>query len=56
MTWKGQHPSVHNIETSYDDEEPVTNAEMKHINARLERSETLRKYDIIIKPLKPRGR
>ena len=56
MTWKGQHPSVHHIEASYDHEEPVTNAEMKQINARLERSQTLKKYDIVIKPLKPRGR
>ncbi len=56
MTWKGQHPSVHNIENLYDHEQPVTNADMKQINARLERSQTLRKYDVIIKPLKPRGR
>lgn len=56
MTWKGQHPSVHHIEDSYAHEEPVTNAEMKQINARLKRSKTLTKYDIIIKPLKSRGR
>jgi len=29
---------------------------MKQIEARLERSPTLGKYDITIKPLKPRGR
>ena len=56
MTWKGACPAVCRIEDSYDDERPVTNAEMKKINARLERSESLRKYDILIKPLKPRGR
>ena len=56
MTWNGQHPCVHSIETPYDHEEPVTNAEMKQLNARLQRSPTLGKYDIIIKPLKPRGR
>ena len=56
MTWHGDHPSVHRIEDTYDNEEPVTNAEMKQINARLERSQTLMKYDITITPLKPRGR
>jgi len=56
MKWKGRHPSVHQIEETYDDEQPVTNAEMKQINERLERSENLRKYHVIIKPLKPRGR
>lgn len=56
MTWHGQHPRVHHIENSYDHEQPVTNAEMKHINARLQRSTTLGKYDILIKPRKPRGR
>lgn len=56
MTWHGQPPRIHKIEDPYDDDEPVTNAEMKHINARLERSQTLTNYDITIKPLKPRGR
>lgn len=56
MTWHGQHPRVQKIENSYDHEQPVTNAEMKQINARLQRSETLGKYDILIKPRKPRGR
>src|SRR5690606_31955199 len=36
MTWKGQHPGVHQIEDSYADEVPVSGAEMKQINARLE--------------------
>lgn len=56
MTWHGQHPDIHKIEDPYDHEEPVTNTEMKQIDARLERSQTLRKYDITIKPLKRRGR
>jgi len=56
MTWRGKHPTVHSIEDSYAHERPVTNAEMKQINARLERSPTLGKYDIVIKPRKPRGR
>ena len=56
MTWRGKHPTVQKIANAYTDEAPVTNAEMKQINARLERSSTLRKYDVTIKPLKPRGR
>ena len=56
MTWRGKHPSVQHIASAYDEEAPVTTAEMKSINARLERSETLRKYDITIKPRKQLGR
>ena len=56
MTWHGLHPTVHKIEDSYEHEEAVTNAQMKQINARLERSETLRKYDVTIKPNRIRGR
>lgn len=56
MTWCRQHPDIHKIEHTYDNETAVTNAEMKQIESRLERSQTLRKYDITIKPLKPRGR
>ena len=56
MTWRGEHPEVHHIEDDYAAEAPVTNAEMKRINERLQRSKTLPKYDIIIKPTKNRGR
>ena len=56
MRWKGHHPEVHHIKDSYEKEVAVSNAEMKAINARLERSETLPKYDIIIRPKKARGR
>jgi transposase len=56
MTWRGEHPEVHHLEHDYGTEAPVTNAEMKTINARLERSHTLPKYDITIYPAKPRGR
>jgi hypothetical protein len=34
----------------------VTDSEMKQIAPRLQRSQTLRKYDLTIQPLKPRGR
>jgi hypothetical protein len=56
MPWRGQHPTVQKIDHMYNDEAPVTNAEMKQINARLERSHALSKYDIVIKPRRPRGR
>jgi len=56
MTWKGDHPEVHHLEETYTDETPVSKREMQHINSRLERSASLSKYDITIKPKVPRGR
>lgn len=56
MKWKGKHPEVHHIDASYETELPVSNQETKAINARLERSPTLPKYDVTIKPKKTRGR
>ncbi len=55
MNWCGKHPRVHSIVDYYDDHAAVSNIEMKTINARLRRSETLPKYDITIKPKRPRG-
>jgi len=56
MTWKGNHPNVHRLETDYTSPQPLTNAEMESINTRMKRSTTLPKYDLIIKPKHPRGR
>lgn len=56
MTWKGEHPSVFKIEGDYPTGVIVSKSEMKNINPRLERSEHLRKYDILIRPNKPIGR
>jgi len=56
MTWKGDHPEVHHIDNDYTVDAPVTHREMKLLNARLERSETLPKYDITIRPKTTRGR
>jgi hypothetical protein len=56
MTWKGHHPRVSLIEGNYPNGITVNKAEMKIINARLERSATLPKYDIVITPKHPRGR
>jgi len=56
MKWKGEHPTVMRIEGDYPTGIVVSKKEMKQINQRLERSETLHKYDIVIKPKHPRGR
>ena len=53
---RDEHPKVLHLEHNYDDEVDVTNAEMKYINGRLQRSKKLLKYDIVIKPKRPRGR
>jgi hypothetical protein len=50
MTWKGSHPSVRHFEGAYPDGVRVAAKEMKPYEARLERSATLPKYDIVIKP------
>ncbi|MCP4606216.1 MAG: hypothetical protein GY847_37855 [Proteobacteria bacterium] len=56
MKWKGEHPTVMRIEGDYPTGIIVPKEEMKQINQRLERSETLEKYDILIKPKRQRGR
>jgi transposase len=56
MTWKGAHPEVHRIVKAYKIEKHVTNQEAQAINARLKRSTTLPKYDIVIAPRSVRGR
>src|SRR5437588_1548184 len=50
MRWKGRHPTVKCQHGEYPDGVRVTAKEMKGIEARLERSATLPKYDITIKP------
>ena len=56
MKWKGMHPTVERLERVYATKVRVSAKEMKHWNARLERSAALPKYDITIAPKKPRGR
>jgi hypothetical protein len=51
MTWKGHHPTVRRLEGVYPDGVRLTAKEMKPIEARLERSTTLPKYDIVIRPV-----
>jgi hypothetical protein len=50
MVWKGRHPTVKRLAGEYPDGVRVPGREMKAIEARLERSATLPKYDITIKP------
>jgi len=50
MTWKGQHPTVMKLDGDYAIGVIVPKKEMMELNKRLERSETLAKYDILIRP------
>ena len=50
MTWKSRHPIVKRLHGEYPDGVRVAAKEMKEYEARLERSATLPKYDITIKP------
>jgi hypothetical protein len=50
MTWKGSHPMVKHFEGTYPDGVRVAAQEMKAYEARLQRSATLPKHDIVIKP------
>jgi hypothetical protein len=50
MNWKGRHPIVKRLDGEYPDGIRVVGKEMKEYEARLERSASLPKYDITIKP------
>lgn len=50
MSWKGQQPTVKWLAGNYPDGIRVTGAAKKELESRLERSTTLRKYDITIRP------
>jgi hypothetical protein len=56
MVWRGKHPIVIRLEGNYRDGVRLSRKEMKPYEARLQRSETLPKYDITIKPAVARGR
>jgi hypothetical protein len=56
MTWKGLHPTVKRLHGAYPDGVRVPAQEMKEYEARLQRSATLPKYDITIKPRESRDR
>ena len=50
MTWKRHHPRVECLEGVYPGGVRLTAKEMRPYEARLLRSSTLPKYDIVIKP------
>jgi hypothetical protein len=50
MTWKGRYPTVKRLHGAYPDGVRVTAKEMRLYEARLQRSASLPKYDITIKP------
>lgn len=54
MTWRGQHPTLKRLSGEYPDGVRITKRDMKPYEARLERSQTLPKYDITIRPSQPR--
>jgi hypothetical protein len=56
MRWRGLPPMVKRLEGEYPDGIKLSKKEMKPYEARLERSKTLPKYDIKIKPTKARSR
>lgn len=56
MNWKGQHPAVARVDGEYPTGVVVPKQEMKRLAVRLERSPSLPKYDITIKPKHPHGR
>ena len=50
MSWEGRHPTVKRLGGAYSVGVKLSKKEMKPYEARLERSMTLPKYDITIKP------
>jgi hypothetical protein len=54
MVWQGLHPTVESVDGTYPEGVRLTKQQMKPIEARLERSMTLPKYDITIRPSQPR--
>jgi DDE family transposase len=50
MTWQGQPPTVKRLHGEYPDGVRLTRAQMRPYEKRLQRSKSLPKYDITIKP------
>jgi transposase len=50
MTWNGEHPQVLQIDKVYEKGETVSDEEWARLQTRLERSPTLPKWDVLIKP------
>jgi hypothetical protein len=50
MTWKGQHPEVLSLDQEYEKGATLSDKEWRLLEARLERSPSLPKWDVLIKP------
>jgi hypothetical protein len=55
MRWRGRHPVVKRLEGDYPAGVKLSKKEMRPYEARLERSKTLPRYDITIRPIKARS-
>jgi Rhodopirellula transposase DDE domain len=51
MTWNGVHPQVLQIENIYEKGVTLPDQEWEQLQSRLERSPTLPKWDVIIRPM-----
>lgn len=51
MTWNGVHPEVLELDTTYEKGVTISDKEWAQLQTRLERSPTLPKWDVLIKPL-----
>lgn len=51
MTWNGDHPQIHQLERTYEKGVTLSNKEWEQLQTRLERSPTLPKWDVIIRPM-----
>jgi Rhodopirellula transposase DDE domain len=54
MKWRGQHPTLKRLHGEYPDGVRLTKKDMKPFEARLQRSNALPKYDIVIRTKQPR--
>lgn len=54
MTWCGKHPTLKRLHGEYPAGVRISKKDMKPHEARMERSKALPKYDITIRPMKPR--
>jgi hypothetical protein len=50
MTWRGEAPAVKRLHGDYPEGRRLSRAQMKPFNKRLQRSQTLPKYDVTIQP------
>jgi len=52
MTWQGKHPTVKVLQGEYPDGVRLSRSQMRPYQTRLQRSATVPKYDVTIKPVR----